>query len=193
MDFMTSFVSRSGRVLAGVTVGVFAVALATALTPFTASGLVRGLAVFGFLSVVLYAGFWRPRLDVDDDGVTVVNPFTRHRIGWGSIDRIDTKWGLTLYFDGRRVSVWAAPAPGRHTTFTASRDLGSHLPESTYLAGTVRPGDLITTESGGAAAVVRREWERRHHGPGHIELTRSIGLLASVVALGIAAVIALSF
>ncbi|MFM2412509.1 MAG: hypothetical protein RLZZ587_842 [Actinomycetota bacterium] len=193
MVFMTSFVSRSGRVLAGVTVGVFAVALATTLSTFTAEGFVRGLAVFGFLTMSLYVGFWRPRLDVDDEGVTVRNPFTEYRIGWGAIDRIDTKWGLTLYLETRRISVWAAPAPGRHTTFTASRDLGSHLPESTYLAGTVRPGDLITTESGGAAAVVRREWERRHDGSERFESTHSIGLIAGVITLGIAAVLALSF
>ena len=192
MDFMTSFVSRSGRILAVVTVGVFGVALATTLATSTTSGFVRGLAVFGFLSVACYAAFWRPRLDIDDNGVTVRNPFSTHRIEWGAVDRIDTKWGLTLFVGERRISVWAAPAPGRHTAATATRDLGSHLPESTYLAGTVRPGDLVGTESGGAAAVVRRQWERRESDSGQIGSTRSNGLIVVVAALGVAAAVALS-
>lgn len=188
---MTSFVSRSGRILAAVTVGVFGIALATTLPTTTASEFVRGLAVFGFLSVAAYAAFWRPQLDVDDNGVTVRNPFSTHRIEWGAIDRIDTKWGLTFFVGTRKISVWAAPAPGRHAAATATRDLGSHLPESTYLAGTVRPGDLVSTESGGAAANVRRHWERRESDTGAIGTTRSFGLVGLVSALGIAAAVAL--
>ncbi|MFM6968319.1 MAG: PH domain-containing protein [Microbacteriaceae bacterium] len=189
---MTSFVSRSGRVLAVLTVGVFGVALATTLTPFIAGDFVRALAVFAFLSVACYAAFWRPRLDIDDNGVTVRNPFSTHRIEWGAIDRIDTKWGLTLFVGERRISVWAAPAPGRHAAATATRDLGRHLPESTYLAGTVRPGDLASTESGGAAAIVRRHWERRDSASGQIGSIRSNRLIVAVAALGVAATVALS-
>lgn len=192
MDVMTSFVSRSGRILAVVTVGVFGIALATTLTTFTTDGFVRGLAVFGFLTVAAYAAFWKPRLDVDENGVTVVNPFSTHRIEWGAIERIDTKWGLTFFVGGRGISVWAAPAPGRHAAATATRDLGSHLPESTYLAGTVRPGDLVSTESGGAAAVVRRHWERRETESGQIGSTRSTGLIVLFSVFAVAATLALS-
>lgn len=111
MDVMTSFVSRSGRILAVVTVGVFGIALATTLTTFTTDGFVRGLAVFGFLTVAAYAAFWKPRLDVDENGVTVVNPFSTHRIEWGAIERIDTKWGLTFFVGGRGISVGPHPHP----------------------------------------------------------------------------------
>lgn len=189
---MTTFVSRSGRILAAVTIGVFGLALATTLTPATTADLARGLAVYGFLSLVVYAAFWRPRVEVSEDGIVVRNPISEHHIEWGAIARIDTKWGLTLYLDDRRVSVWAAPAPGRHTTFTATRDLGSHLPESTYLSGTVRPGDLISTESGGAAALVRRHWERRTSDFGRATRTLSFGLIGALVLFGVAAGVALS-
>ncbi|MFZ4505657.1 MAG: ATPase, T2SS/T4P/T4SS family, partial [Microbacteriaceae bacterium] len=66
---MTTFVSRSGRVLAAVTVGVFGLAVGTTLFPFTADGFIRSVAVFGFLSTAIYAAFWRPRLDINDTGM----------------------------------------------------------------------------------------------------------------------------
>jgi hypothetical protein len=188
---MTTFVSRSGRVLSAVTVGVFALAVGTTLFPFTASGFIRAVAVFGFLSATMYAAFWRPRLDVTETGVVVTNLLATHTIDWGAIHLIETKWGLTLWVTGRRISVWAAPAPGRYTTFTASKDLGTHLPESTYLAGTVRPGDLASTESGGAAAVVRRQWERRTPDDGRVVTTYSIGIAVVLGVTGLCAALAL--
>jgi hypothetical protein len=183
------FVSRSGRVLAAITAAVLGLAAATSLSPFDVGALLRVLAVVGFGCTVLYVAFWRPSLDVGDNGVTVRNLVSTHHIEWGAIARIDTKWGLTLVTDRRTVSVWAAPAPGRHAALLASRDQGTHLPESTYLAGTVRPGDLVTSESGGAAAVVRREWERRHADAGgrddrHISapLVVALGVLGTAAA-----------
>ncbi len=161
MEFMTTFTSRSGKIIAAVFTLVFGGAAAsTAAT----SGLVDGLRAVGvtaFLITVVYATFWRPRLIIRDTGVNVRNVVASHEIEWGAITRIDTKWGLTLFLGKRRIHVWAAPAPSRYAAMTASRDQGQHLPETTYLAGTVRPGDLVTTDSGGAAALVRRHWERR--------------------------------
>ncbi|MDP4586010.1 MAG: PH domain-containing protein, partial [Microbacteriaceae bacterium] len=55
---------------------------------------------------------------------------------------------------------------------------------STYLAGTVRPGDLVTTDSGGAAALVRRHWERRGDDKSRVESRVSVPM---VVALGVSA------
>lgn len=183
------FVSRSGRVLAAITAAVLSLAAATSLSPVDVGALLRVLPVVAFGCAVLYVAFWRPSLDVDESGVTVRNLVSTHEIEWGAITRIDTKWGLTLVTDRRTVSVWAAPAPGRHAAMFASRDQGTHLPESTYLAGTIRPGDLVTSESGGAAAVVRREWERRHAGGGtrddrHIStpLVVTLGVLGAAAA-----------
>jgi hypothetical protein len=52
---MTTFVSRSGRVLSVVTVAVFGLAVGTTLFPFTADGFIRSVAVFGFLTVAVYS------------------------------------------------------------------------------------------------------------------------------------------
>jgi hypothetical protein len=73
----------------------------------------------------------------------------------------------------------------------ASRDQGQHLPESTYLAGTVRPGDLVTSDSGGAAALVRRHWERRGDDRALVETRISIPMIVALSVSGAAAAAAL--
>jgi hypothetical protein len=191
MEGMTTFVSRSGRILAVVFIVVCAAATATAITTGSLIDGLRGLGVSAFLATTIYAAFWRPRLIVRDGSVNVRNIITTHEIEWGAISRIDTKWGLTLFVGRKRISVWAAPAPSRYAAMVASRDQGQHLPESTYLAGTVRPGDLVTTDSGGAAAIVRRHWERRGTDTGRIESRVNVPLAIILGVLAAAAATAL--
>lgn len=123
--------------------------------------LLQTAAVAGFLALTLNRLLIQPHIVVSDNGVEIENPFRRLQISWGSIDRIDTKWGLAIYADGRKLSAWSAPAPGRHSSLRATKFEGKHLPESSYLAGTIRPGDLVSSDSGAAAYTIRSEWERR--------------------------------
>ncbi len=113
-------------------------------------------ALFAF---VTWAAYWQPSVRVGDEGVTVSNVFRTIRVPWGQIKRIDTRYALTLDTTHGRVTAWSAPAPGRHSLLFAERSQGKHLPESSYIAGTVRPGDLTSSESGAAAYIVRRRWE----------------------------------
>jgi hypothetical protein len=158
---MQVFVSKFGRYL---TVGASLVLL-LALGVITSSEGVQGLLVsipgallFVYTLVIL---FWIPRVEIDEGGVRLRNIFRSHYISWGAISRIDTRWALTLFVGTKKYTAWSASAPGRHTAIFASKDQGQHLPESTYLSGTVRPGDLVTSESGAAAAVIRRSWEAK--------------------------------
>ena len=108
--------------------------------------------------------FWFPRVEVDEGGARIINVVSTHYISWAAIQRIDTRYALTLFTEGKKYTAWGAPAPGRHASFFATRDQGRHLPETTYLAGTVRPGDLINSDSGAAAAVIRSQWEANREG-----------------------------
>jgi len=137
---------------------------------FTAvnSGIGNALSVLpaSLLMVAVTATvFWFPRVEVDDGGVRIVNLVRTHYVSWQAIQRIDTRYALTLFTDARKYNAWGAPAPGRHSAFFATKDQGAYLPESTYLAGTVRPGDLISSDSGAAAAVIRRQWEQLRDSP----------------------------
>jgi hypothetical protein len=74
---------------------------------------------------------------------------------------VDTKYALTLYTPGRKFPVWSAPAPGTGRTLRATRQETKGRVGKPDVADSVRrPGDLLSTESGAAAEVVRRRWAR---------------------------------
>lgn len=151
---------RAGRILAVVVMVVCAV-LAVMLVVQTPQDTVRGIPALALVAYAAWALFWAPSVRVDGDGVTLVNVFRTITIPWGRIVRIDTRYAFTLFTRRSRYAAWAAPAPGRHRLLVTDREEGKHLPESSYIAGTVRPGDLVTSDSGASAYIVRREWERR--------------------------------
>jgi hypothetical protein len=133
------------------------------LSIFATDGVTGVIQSISVVALVCYAAlmlFWFPRVEVSEEVVVIKNVLRSYRIPISAIARIDTRWALALFLPGgKRISSWSATAPGRHASIFASRDLGQHLPESTYLAGTVRPGDLVNTDSGAAAATIRRYWE----------------------------------
>jgi hypothetical protein len=104
--------------------------------------------------------FWYPRVDVRDDGVLVVNPWRTITVPWEALVHVTTHYALTLVTPRGRIVVWAAPGPGRHSVMIAGSDDLKGLPRSTYDArGAVGLGDLPTSSSGGAGALVRAHWE----------------------------------
>lgn len=103
---------------------------------------------------------WRPRMTVDDDGIEVVNVFHTVRVPWAALVHVDTRFALTLVTPNRRVSVWAAPAPGRAGVALARRQEQRHGRSVPDLdGGHRRAGDLLSTASGDAAYLVRHRWE----------------------------------
>lgn len=111
------------------------------------------------LSALLgWALLWRPRITVADDGLEVVNVTRTIRIPWPALIHMDTKYALTLYTPGRRFPVWSAPAPGATGTLRATRQETAVRSRANGNNSLRRPGDLLSTESGAAAEVVRRRW-----------------------------------
>ena len=158
---MQVFVSKFGRYLTLGATFVLVLALGTIAASEGLQGVLVGIpgaALFVYSLVIL---FWLPRVEIDEGGVRLRNVIRTHYVSWGAIARIDTRWALTLFTSDRKYISWSATAPGRHAAIFASKDQGEHLAESTYLAGTVRPGDLVTSDSGAAASVIRRIWESK--------------------------------
>jgi hypothetical protein len=128
-------------------------------------GLDDGLRVTPFLAMVAgacWAVFWRPHVAVDDGGVELVNVLRTVRLPWPSIREVDTKWTLTLDTAYGRFSAWAAPAPGAaHLVRTdVRRDTREARSSWDPDVDEVRPGDLPSAPSGGAALVIRERWRR---------------------------------
>jgi hypothetical protein len=154
------FIAKSARVLAIVVIVAMALALLSIFATDGITGVIQSISVVALVCYGALMLFWFPQVEVSEEVVVIKNVLRSYRIPISAIARIDTRWALALFLPGgKRITSWSATAPGRHASIFASRDLGQHLPESTYLAGTVRPGDLVNTDSGAAAATIRRYWE----------------------------------
>jgi hypothetical protein len=113
-----------------------------------------------FMLGLIWAYYVFPKVDIKTDKVIVTNPLTKSEIGFGAIEDVDTRFALKLIGEGKAVSAWAAPAPGRHRHRSASvedfRFLGLKEGES------VRPGDLPSSISGSFAYQIRKAIEDGH-------------------------------
>jgi hypothetical protein len=162
----TTFRPAFGRVLSVI---VVAIAIA-GVAGFVATGDWGGLLRFGWglglLAVAAVALFWLPSLSIAEHEVTVANVFSTVHVPWPAIQRIDTKYALTLYTPRGKVTAWASPAPNRYAgQVSASGD--SRLPGA-GLGGSIRPGDLLNTASGAAAYLIRSHWDQLRD-DGHLD------------------------
>ena len=124
-----TFYSRSGRMLAAVlaVIGVLGV-----LGFFSTDGFFAGTVAAIVLLLVgagLWAVLWRPRLEIRDAGILVVNPFTSHRLDWSSIRSVEMRWALTIGTTSRSITVWAVPRPSRGSAKFGMRTDAFKLPD----------------------------------------------------------------
>ncbi len=159
-----------GRVLAGVVIALCAIGLVMAVAHDGARALWEIGPWVVLISGTVWATYWRPEVAVDDGGVHVVNVLRTIDLPWPAIQRVDTKWALTLVTAYGTYTAWAAPAPGGLATArAASKGTLKGLPESSYGPGrSIRPGDVPSSPSGAAAAVVRRRFEELRDA-GHLD------------------------
>lgn len=91
------------------------VALAMLLA-FASNGGVTEVLQYGPVALALallgWAVFWKPFVRVEPRGVTLANVFRTHQVGWDAVDRVETRWGLTLWTPAGKRSGWGAPAKG---------------------------------------------------------------------------------
>jgi hypothetical protein len=145
-------------------IGVWAVAAwAVASLAVTEPGrLVTWAPLAALICLTIWAVFWAPKVVVGPERLEVRNVAATYEVPWAAISHIDTKWALTLYTTGGRITAFAAPAPSGLRAEHASGSAGlRHLPESTFDAGrSARPGDVPGTASGDLAWVIRERWEK---------------------------------
>lgn len=157
---MQVFSSKFGRGVSALLWAVLSLSLVQTALESGFWSVVSVLPATLLIGFVAWLVFFNPRVEFSDDSILIINVLATHEIPFSAIQRVDTRWALEVFTQGKKYSAWGAVAPGRHTALFASKDQGEHLPETSYLAGTVRPGDLINTDSGAAAAYLRRKLER---------------------------------
>lgn len=177
-----TFRPRGPRILAMVLIVLAAAAsIAILLTGswYSAPAILPVLLV-GYSAWVV---FWLPRVEVNDAGVTLVNPLQTLNVPWSTIILVDTKYALALVTPKGRFTAWAAPAPGVMSALRDSRR--SARSESRDQSGTsytsIRPGDQRTSDSGVVADIVRRRLTRMaEDGNLDIESTESLKTQRSI-------------
>lgn len=151
------FRPRGGQILAWAAIAACGVGLVlTVITDGIQALLEWGwpLVLVAWLAWLLYI---HPSVRVTDGFVEIVNPFRTHRVPWGDIERVETRYALTLELrDGRRIRAWAAPAPSARRALTTRREEVSRTPGE---SDSRRPSDAEGTESGDAASLVNRRLE----------------------------------
>ncbi|HEY1531004.1 MAG TPA: PH domain-containing protein [Galbitalea sp.] len=109
-----SFYSRGGR---GLTIFALAIGVLGTVAFVINQGVIAGFITAVVVVVVvpgLYLLLWRPRLDVLDSGIVIVNPLSTHRLDWAAIRAVNMRWALTIYLEkGRTITVWAVPRPSK--------------------------------------------------------------------------------
>jgi len=148
-----------GKALA-VGVGVLGLAAIVTGLVTNASAMVPFIAPILLAALLAWAAYWRPAVIVTPAGVELRNVTRTIELPWPAIQRIDTKFALTLYTAFGAYSAWAAPAPGRNAASAASRETTGNLPESSYAGQTIGLGDLANSPSGSAAILIRTRWEK---------------------------------
>lgn len=148
-----------GRVLAVVVIVLCVGGAITGLVA-NAGATLRFLPLLALLGVLAWAAYWSPAVIVTPASVELRNVTRTVELPWPTIQRIDTRFALTLYTPYGQYAAWAAPAPGRALVRTSVPGDIQNLPSSTYGSdGTVKIGDLASTGSGQAALLVRARWE----------------------------------
>lgn len=150
-----------------------------------ASGMVGAIWCL-LASAITYQIFLHPAIIFYDEGIVIINPLSRHEIGWHEVEEIDTKYTLSVTtFDRKgkngKIQAFAAPAPGRYhsRSIHESEIRGLNLRESKV----IRAGDSPRTNSGAAAAIARSRLEhfRRFHNEGLLSYNFEFNLTAIVI------------
>lgn len=96
------------------TVFVFAVLLGVQTLFFSrGSNIGLDLSIAATAATGAWLAWVRPKLELSDEGVRVVNPLRTISLGWQDVQNLNTRFSLSIVHAHGRVGVWVAPANGR--------------------------------------------------------------------------------
>ncbi len=190
-----TFRPRGGQIIAWVAIGICALGLVfIAVTDGVPSLIVWAwpIVLIAWLAWALYI---RPHVRINEGFIEIANVFRTHRVPWGDVADVDSRYALTIHTTGgRSIRAWAAPAPSARQALATRREEVARTPgEGEYR----RPADAEGTASGAATALVRRTLEqyRRSGGdltPGGTVTTLNVTVVAVTAVLLAAAVLSLA-
>jgi hypothetical protein len=152
------FRSTFGRVLTVVIVAICGITALLIAVDGNGTDLLGFAPWLALLAGGCWATFWRPRVEVTDGGVRLVNVTRTIDIPWPAIAGIETRWALTLRTAYGKFTAWAAPAPGRGPMRRAVRVDPDLLGRAVRVGSETHP-ELTVGPAGEAAEMVQAHWE----------------------------------
>ena len=104
----TTALDTLGAVLTGhpVPEGIEAAAVASRV-PRVVTGALVGAALAVAGAALAWVLIWRPRVELDPDGLTIVNPVRTVRIPWQRVRRVGSRWSLEVESETGMHRAWA--------------------------------------------------------------------------------------
>jgi len=189
------FRPRGGVILAVVAIVLCGVGIVTLAVWNGVAGVLEWGAPILAFAWLSYAVYIQPSVRMTEGFIDIRNVFRSHRVPWGDVDSVDSRYALTVHTaDGRHVRAWAAPAPAARRALGMRREDVSGTPGD---GDTRRPSDAVGTESGDATALALAALARyRRDGgpalPGGTVTTWHVWTIAVTVVVLAAALVSLA-
>lgn len=188
---MDVYASTYGKVLTGLTV----IAAVLAVGGVVASGDLRSsllaVAFGGLIAGASWALFWRPRVELDDAGVTVVNVVRTIHVPWPLVVDAEAGWSLVVVTPRHRWTAWAAPRASSSARALQSRPDRPPAPPSRasaqVVSAAIRSRQEAMIESGALDGARRAAEEQGIGETLHWHLGTIAGGLALFTLAGVAA------
>jgi hypothetical protein len=119
------------------------------------------LAVSTITTILSWRIWISPKVILDVEQITVVNPFKNVRIVPTNITKIETKWALKIHHDQMSTVVWVGQATGKRTWIGRQVDLWNR-PHPAHPKETLEPiSATYLSHSGTLAALIKDKYDLR--------------------------------
>jgi hypothetical protein len=107
----------------------------------------------------------RPRLELRESDLVVINPLSSRVINYRDIVELETRWALRIVHKNGSTRVWVAPASGKHRWIAESTTKWSSDRLPTNASKTVEFTSMSKShlsDSGAAALLIQQRLESNH-------------------------------
>ena len=123
------------------------------------------LPLYLVIAWVVFVFLFKPSVKVTKDWISITNPFRWIQINISGVVDIETRRGLVLKTKEGDFAVAVGVAPGRHTVSRANKSdfrwAGSGAGRDEFV---VSPSDILDSDSGAVAHVIRHQIKRFQEG-----------------------------
>lgn len=155
------FRPKSGYIFAGMALWIVATLLYLQIIDYGFNfGFVIASIWGALVCSICYQIFIHPKVVFFDEGLEIINPFSKHLIGWQDVEQVDTRYTMSIKTHGagignKKIYAFAAPAPGRyHSRSIHQSELRGLNIQNT---GSIQSGQSPNSHSGVASAIANQK------------------------------------